>query len=141
MDMDAIATVIEEALASSGLSAREASARAGSPYLIRDIRRGHVPSVNRLNRLCRVLDLNLSVSPRQPARSSKTPLELKIAGGSAARNPVRDRALAELLAAVVEHWDELNEYGRRDFAANVWRTSPLLGARRSGGSSRGSDGG
>ena len=37
----------------------------GTPEMIRDMRRGHVPSVERLRSLCAVLDLEFYVGPRQ----------------------------------------------------------------------------
>ncbi len=57
---------IDAALERLGLSARAASIRAqGSPEMIRDMRRGHVPSVERLRSLCEVLDLDFFVGPRR----------------------------------------------------------------------------
>ena len=57
---------IDAALDRLGLSARAASIRAqGSPEMIRDMRRGHVPSVERLRSLCEVLDLDFFVGPRR----------------------------------------------------------------------------
>ena len=45
---------------------------------------------------------------------------------------VRHRALAELLAAVVEHYEALeSEYARAAFVADVYGLSSALGARRS----------
>ena len=57
---------IDAALERLGLSARAASIRAqGAPEMIRDMRRGHVPSVGRLRSLCEVLDLEFHVGPRR----------------------------------------------------------------------------
>lgn len=62
--MDDILREIDAALRRLGISARAASIRAhGSPELIRDMRRGHVPSVERLRSLCEALDLELYVGP------------------------------------------------------------------------------
>lgn len=142
MEMDAITSVIESALEASGMSAREVSIRAGSPYLIRDIRRGHLPSVNRLSRLCRALGLELYVGPKRRPKTIVRPPNSSSDAAPGTPSAVRDRDLAALLAAIAEHWEELgSEYARRDFAANVYGVSSALGARRCGGSSSGSGGG
>ena len=55
---------IERAVRARGWSARQASMRAvGTPELIRDMRRGRVPSVERVRALCEVLDLEFYVGP------------------------------------------------------------------------------
>lgn len=62
--MEDILRMIELALERRGISARAASIRAqGAPELIRDMRRGHVPSVVRLRALCEVLGLEFYVGP------------------------------------------------------------------------------
>ncbi len=63
---------IDAALERLGLSARAASIRAqGTPEMIRDMRRGHVPSVERLRSLCEVLDLEFFVGPRRVRRDER----------------------------------------------------------------------
>lgn len=66
--VDDILREIDLALARLGLSARAASIRAGSsPETIRDMRRGHIPSVSRLRALCDALGLEFYVGrPRRP---------------------------------------------------------------------------
>ena len=66
--VDDILREIDLALARLGLSARAASIRSGSsPETIRDMRRGHVPSVSRLRALCDALGLEFYVGrPRRP---------------------------------------------------------------------------
>ena len=55
---------IDAALERLGISARAASIRAqGAPETIRDMRRGHVPSVERLRSICEVLGLEFYVGP------------------------------------------------------------------------------
>ena len=55
---------IERAVRARGWSARQASIRAvGTPELIRDMRRGRVPSVERFRALCEVLGLEFYVGP------------------------------------------------------------------------------
>ena len=123
-------SVIEAALAKSGLTARGASLAAGSPYVIRDLRRGHAISARRLAHLCTALDLEFYIGPRRAPQATKTPL---ISSPPAPPVPVRYRALAELLSAISEHYEALGEeYARRDFLNNVYATSSELRARRSG---------
>ena len=65
------------------------------------------------------------------------------AGGSPVEGvaPVRDRRLAELLAAVVRHWEALeSRYARDTWLADVYRWCPALSAQRSARRSRGSAG-
>lgn len=58
---------IERALRARGWSARQASlAAVGTPELIRDMRRGRVPSVARVRALCAVLDLEFYIGPHRP---------------------------------------------------------------------------
>lgn len=66
--VDDILREIDLALARLGMSARAASIRAGSsPETIRDMRRGHIPSVSRLRALCEALGLEFYVGqPRRP---------------------------------------------------------------------------
>ena len=57
---------INRTLRARGWSARQASIEAvGSHELIRDMRRGRMPSVERLRALCDVLDLEFNVGPRR----------------------------------------------------------------------------
>ena len=59
---------IEHALRARGWSARQASlAAVGTPELIRDMRRGRVPSVERVRALCAVLDLEFYIGPLRPS--------------------------------------------------------------------------
>ena len=59
---------IERALRARGWSARQASMEAvGSPELINNMRRGRVPSVERVKALCDVLDLEFYVGRRRQA--------------------------------------------------------------------------
>ena len=66
--MDSLVAQINRALRARGWSARHASLEAvGSPELIRDMRRGRLPSVERLQALCDVLDFEFYIGPRRPA--------------------------------------------------------------------------
>ena len=65
--MDELVATINRALRDLRYSASKASLEAGSPDLIRNIRRGRMPSVERLRALCEVLDLDFYVGPRREA--------------------------------------------------------------------------
>ena len=57
--------IIDRALDEQGISARQASILAtGAPELIRNMRRGRVPSVERFCALCDVLNLEFYVGPK-----------------------------------------------------------------------------
>lgn len=62
--MEDLLREIERAVKARGWSARQASMMAaGTPELIREMRRGRVPSVERFRSLCQVLDLEFYVGP------------------------------------------------------------------------------
>ena len=65
--MEELPDIINRALRAQRYSAREASLEAGSPELVRNIRRGRLPSVERLRSLCEVLDLEFYIGPRREA--------------------------------------------------------------------------
>ena len=62
--MEDLLAEVERAVRARGWSARQASMMAvGTPELIRDMRRGRVPSVERFRALCEVLGLEFYVGP------------------------------------------------------------------------------
>ncbi len=62
--------IIDRALDEQGISARQASLLAtGTPELIRNMRRGRVPSVERFCALCDVLNLEFYVGPKYHQKS------------------------------------------------------------------------
>ena len=64
--MEDVLDQIERALARRGCSARRASIEAaGSPHLVRDLRRGSGTSVQKMRALCEVLDLEFYIGPRR----------------------------------------------------------------------------
>ena len=65
--MEELPDIINRALRARRYSGREASLEAGSPELVRNIRRGRMPSVERLRSLCEVLDLEFYIGPRRAA--------------------------------------------------------------------------
>ncbi len=69
----ALLKIIDQALNKQGMSARQASILAtGGPELIRGIRRGSIPSVERIRALCEVLKLEFYIGPSRPKRSDLT---------------------------------------------------------------------
>ena len=78
--MDDLLSEIDRALKARGVSARQASIEAvGHGELIRDMRRGRVPSVDRIRSLCDVLRLEFYIGPeREPASVDDRRLELAL---------------------------------------------------------------
>ena len=71
--MESLLREIECAVKARGWSERQASLRAvGTPELIREMRRGRVPSVERIRSLCEVLDLAFYVGPPRAERPGDT---------------------------------------------------------------------
>ena len=62
-----LTATLNRALRERRYSASRASTEAGSPDLIRNIRRGRMPSLERLKALCEVLELDFYVGPRRRA--------------------------------------------------------------------------
>ena len=97
---------IEEALKARGWSARQASmAAVGSPQLISNMRRGRVPSVDRVQALCDTLGIEFYVGPPREAievdeRRLALALEAAERGLSMSRRTMDAKEKAELAAAV-----------------------------------------
>lgn len=84
-----ILDTIEQALRDRGVSARRASLEAGgTPEMIRDMRRGRVPSVERVRSLCRVLDLEFYLGPPRP--EMEPPVAALLDGLAELRAELRD---------------------------------------------------
>ena len=106
MPMDEVLQEIERALRARGMSARRASIEAvGNAELVKRIRRGEVPTVERLEALCEVLELEFYVGePRDAAPIDEPRLEravetaVRALDGKAGDLIPRD--LARLVAAV-----------------------------------------
>lgn len=75
--MEDLVAQINRALRERGWSARQASMEAvGAPELIRNIRRGHLPSMERMQALCEVLGLEFYIGPtREPGTIDELRLE------------------------------------------------------------------
>ena len=78
--MNDLLSEIDRALKVRGVSARQASIDAvGHGELIRDMRRGRIPSVDRIRALCEVLGLEFYIGPvREPATVDDRRLELAL---------------------------------------------------------------
>ena len=126
--MEDLLEEIERAVRTRGWSARQASLRAvGSPELIRDMRRGRVPSVERFRALCETLGLEFYVG-RPRSRQSLDPDRLELA------IEVADKAIeftghtltrAEKARVVPKIYDLVGEYGA-DADANAGRIIWLI---------------
>ena len=82
--------IINKALDKQGISARQASILAtGMPDLVRNLRRGRVPSVERFRALCDVLNLEFYVGPMRSQRSASPD------------TPNKDEAMTSLLQEII----------------------------------------
>ena len=111
----------------------EIEARGTNPYraakdarlpenAIRYLLDGHEPRAGRLIEICKALGLELHIGPpRKTATGARGSGALRIGeqveqyGGllpMRPSTPVRDRRLAELITALAEQWEALNETGR-----------------------------
>ena len=101
---------LNRALRDRRYSASRASTEAGSPDLIRNIRRGRMPSMERLKALCEVLDLDFYVGPRRHAGAIDV-RRLREAIASTERTlvaqgvPLEPEAKADAIAAVYDLLD------------------------------------
>ena len=134
--MDDLTTTINQALRARGWSARQASIEAGSPELIRNIRRGKMPSVERLVVLCEVLGLEFYVGPpRQGAAIDERRLVDAIASTERTLGThgiaLETHAKAEAIASVYELLD------REAAPATAARVKRLIEALTSVGTARG----
>ena len=133
--------LVEKRLLEKGLKAAAASRLAvGNVCLIYNLRKGHKPTVENLERLCEVLDLNYTIGAGD-AKSGKTGGSFSTfeAAGEAGPGlePVRDRQLAELLAIIADHYERENDYGRRNFIEDVKTRWPWLFRAGEGGADGG----
>lgn len=131
--MDELEDIINRALRARRYSARQASLEAGSPELIRNIRRGRLPSVERLKALCEVLELEFYIGPQRHAgaiderrlREAVMSTERTLAAHRIALEP---EARADAVVAVYELLD------RERAPATAARVTKLIEALASGGS-------
>ena len=129
--MEDLTTTINRALRARGCSARQASLEAGSPELIRNIRRGRMPSVERLQLLCEVLELEFYIGPAREAgaiderrlREAVTSTERTLGARGIALEP---EAKADAIAAIYDLLD------RKRAPATAARVEQLIEALSGG---------
>jgi len=89
--MEDLLREILQAVRRRGWSARQASMKAvGTPELIRDMRRGRVPSVERFRALCEVLGLEFYVGPprsESPLKPERLQQAIRLAEDMSERSP------------------------------------------------------
>ena len=109
---------LKELIAKSGLSDRRISLNCGERHnFVNDIKKGIKPAFDSVFRLLKVLgyEVHLSLNDGGGAGDAAPGLE-----------PVRDRQLAEVLAALVEHYERENDYGRRCLIKEIKAHCPWL---------------
>lgn len=131
-----IAKIFRDELARSGRTAANVSKEAtGSKYAVKQILDGHIPSINRAEKIAHALGLEFYIGPPREAKSGQTTPHLSTFGdaeeAAPGLAPVRDRQLAEVLAIIADHYEQENEYGRQHFLEDLKSRSPALfsGAR------------
>ena len=121
--MAEITAAIRNAIEARGTNPYRAAKDARLPEnAIRYLLDGHEPRTGRLIEICHALDLEVHVGPpRKTATGAQGSGALQVGeqaepyGGLLPRRPstpVRDRRLAEMITALAEQWDALNETGR-----------------------------
>lgn len=108
---------------------------------IRRVLRGHDPRLSRADAICRALGITFTIgSPRGYPGSAKPPAVPMLGDSVPASGrgtyapvrrdpiPVRDPGLAELLARLAEHWEELEPPDRDRLAAGIAAILELSGA-------------
>ena len=138
-------------------SVREVGERAGVPRRsVQGLLDGHTPSLDRAADIAAALGLELYIGPPRgsappaPVAPAPAPPAPDIGSARAGESapaplpvPVRDRALAELLTAVVRRWESLPPAERGYLVADLWAAggSGLRAQSRRATSSPGSAGG
>lgn len=130
---------LTQLIAKSTLSDRRISLNCGERHtFVGDIRRGIKPAFDSVFKLLEVLGYDVHITPKdgqqagppRRAKSGKTEGSFSTFedAGEAGQGlaPVRDRQLAEVLAVIIEHYEQNNEYGRRNFIAEVKARWPTL---------------
>ena len=130
--MEKLLREVERAIQARGWSARQASMEAvGSPELIRSMRRGQVPSVERVEALCKALDLEFYVGPpraERPVDSERLEQALETTE-RALMSTGRRMSLPDKARAVAAVYDLIGEGRGR---ANAGRVLRLLEAMAKG---------
>ena len=131
---------LKRLIAESGLSDRQVSLRCGEREdFVRDIKQGVKPAFDSVFRLLKVLGYEIHITPieggeagpGESAKSVKTPpgfytFEEGEAGAALDLELGRDRRIAEVLATLVEHYEQNNEYERQHFIEEIKGRWPEL---------------
>ncbi len=122
MDMSDITAAIRKEIEARGTNPHRAAKEARLPKnSIRYVLEGHEPRAGRLIEICGALGLEVYVGPpRRDVTGTRNaePSPIREQSPSYAGLParpltaVRDRRLAELITALAEQWESLNETGR-----------------------------
>ena len=114
---------VEKQLKEKGLKAAAASRLAvGNPFLIYNLRKGHKPSVENLERLCKVLDLNYSIDGGDEKSGFSRPPESTFGDAEeAAPGLINSDDLKELIAksGLSDRRISLNCGEREDFVRDI----------------------
>ena len=144
-----IRSIVAAALSGSGMGQRRLEAVKSLPAWslrgIMDPSREQSPSVDRAAEILAALGYELVIRPRaglsgvsgtpvesvlEPAQSDagkkSPPSEPALAPGA---EPVPDRAIAEILAALADEYEALNGHGRESLRMQFWATHPHLRER------------
>ena len=105
---------------------------------IRRVLRGHDPRLSRADAICRALGITFTIGSTRGSARTATTLSLRDSVPPSGRSAypslqqdliaVRDPRLAELLARLVEHWEELDSPERERLAAGIAAILELSGA-------------
>lgn len=137
---------IRDGLRAHGLSVRGAERQAGMPQrAIQSVLDGHDPHLSRAADIAAALGYELVIRPRgavsdtspnvSPSVSpiGETDLKKKSAPAipppGSAWEPVPDRGIAEILAALADEYEALNDHGRESLRMQVWAALPHLRER------------
>lgn len=92
---------------------------------------GAVPSVDHADAICRALGITLTLGAGDDRATNdrRQRSTRSVPESDPATEPVRDRALAEMLAALADEYEEMNDAGRRSLAVRFWAAHPDLRER------------
>ena len=129
--MDVLRSAVQEQVASKGLRPFAANMKIGVGRIRSVLSGTRSPRIDTVEALSQALGLEHYIGPpRQPMKSTFRAAKVDFGAVDGYARAVPDGELAALLAAIRDHWESLNDYGRRDFAANILAASAELRARR-----------
>ncbi|MDE0718415.1 MAG: hypothetical protein OXH64_10815 [Rhodospirillaceae bacterium] len=121
-----LAQAFEAEIVRSGMSVRKFEAEHGlKQYSLRgltDPKNRRVPTVDRANELCRVINYELRLVRLRPRRRGRQRKGTEVAAA--------DAELAAILALIAQEYDGLNGRGRKSMAVRFWSAFPELEVER-----------